>query len=194
MGGYLVCFHFLNMASNESKNILLHILFHLPVFISIINISGNGLEIMHTSVIINCIRLTFQNCYYAQINNLSKHIWEYPFPNILASTRCYQYFKTLLIWRIKNDKEFFYASLISSLYIYCLFVILFLWIVLFIFFTILYLTIFSLISRRDLNFRDFLFLKKMIFLSLSENCKFLHRKRFTHLFPFWSMCCFFSSL
>lgn len=157
MGGYLVCFHFLNMASNESKNILLHILFHLPVFISIINISGNGLEIMHTSVIINCIRLTFPNCYYAQINNLSKHIREYPFPNILANTRCYQYFKILLIWRIKNDKEFFNASLISSLYIYCLFVILFLWIVLFIFFTILYLTIFSLISRRDLNLRDFLF-------------------------------------
>ena len=74
MGGYLVCFHFLNMASNESKNILIHILFHLPVFISIINISRNGLEIRHTSVIINYIRLTFQNCYYAQINNLSKHI------------------------------------------------------------------------------------------------------------------------
>lgn len=74
MGGYLVCFHFLNMASNESKNILIHILFHLPVFISIINISRNGLEIRHTSVIINYISLTFQNCYYAQINNLSKHI------------------------------------------------------------------------------------------------------------------------
>lgn len=65
---------FLNMASNESKNILIHILFHLPVFISIINISRNGLEIMYTSVIINYIKFTFQNCYCAQINNLSKHI------------------------------------------------------------------------------------------------------------------------
>ena len=72
--GWLFSFHFLNMASNESKDILIHILFHLPVFISIINISRNGLEIKHTSVIINYIRLTFQNSYYAQINNLSKHI------------------------------------------------------------------------------------------------------------------------
>ena len=121
MGGYLVCFHFLNMASNESKNILSHILFHLPVFISIINISGNGLEIMHTSVIINCIRLTFQNCYYAQINNLSKHIWEYPFPNILASTRCYQYFKTLLIW-LKMIRNFF----MLHWFLVCIFIV-YLW-------------------------------------------------------------------
>ena len=122
MGGYLVCFHFLNMASNESKNILIHILFHLPVFISIINISRNGLEIMHTSVIINYIRLPFQNCYYAQINNLSKHIWEYPFPNILASTRCYQYFKILLIWGIINYKEFF----MLHWFLVCIFIV-YLW-------------------------------------------------------------------
>ena len=98
------------------------LLFHLPVFISIINISRNGLEIMHTSVIINYIRLPFQNCYYAQINNLSKHIWKYPFPNILASTRCYQYFKILLIWGIINDKEFF----MLHWFLVCIFIV-YLW-------------------------------------------------------------------
>jgi len=70
------------------------------------------------------------------------------------------------------------------LYIYCLFVILFLWIVLFIFFTILYLIIFSLISRRDLNLRDFLFLKKCFFSAYLKIVNFLHRKNLSIYFPF----------
>ena len=68
MGGYLVCFHFLNMASNESKNILIHILFHLPVFISIINISRNGLEIMDTSETATMYKLIISVSTYENIH------------------------------------------------------------------------------------------------------------------------------